>query len=228
MTDLNMMMREQARSGLKAQLDAAVTNGDLEAANKIAADMEKLAVSTAPKAPAFGNDEIKAELDKQPWFGIDPRKSAKVVELGKTMDPKKFATAAAFAEALVKAVDEEFKTRTPAKGETDGEDEGEEDEEDDEGETDGEGGKTEPKTKAKPRRTDAPGEGDASSRSSSARRTSGPWLKLSDAPGDIQKEVRRAAERFVPAGAAKEQREKFITKALESHYAAHSRGKGKK
>ena len=81
MSDFNTMLREQARTGLQTQLDAAVTNGDAEAARKITGDLEKLAVATAPKPPAFSDSDIRTELDKQPWFGIDPKKSAKVVEL---------------------------------------------------------------------------------------------------------------------------------------------------
>ena len=219
MTDLNMMMREQARNGLQAQLDAAVTNGDTEAARKITTDLEKLAVSTAPKAPAYGQDEIRAQLDKQDWFGIDPKKSARVIELGKHMDPKKFPTAEAFAAALVKAVEEETKPAggAPAEGDGDGE-----------GGAEGAGGDEGDDDKGKkPRRTDGPGEGDANQRGA-ARRAAGPWTKLSDAPPDVQKEIKRSADKFVSAHATKEQREGFMTKALESHYAAHQRTKGKK
>ena len=72
MTDLNTMMREQATLGLQTQLDAAVTAGDAEAARKIAGDIAKLAVSTAPKAPPYGDAEIRAELNKLDWFGVDP------------------------------------------------------------------------------------------------------------------------------------------------------------
>jgi hypothetical protein len=116
--DLNMMMREQARNGLQAQLDAAVTNGDTEAARKVAKDIAALEVSTAPKSAPYGSEDIKAELNKQDWFGVDPKKSAKAMEFGKTMDLAKFPTAAAFAAAVVKAVDEEFK---PAKADDAGE-----------------------------------------------------------------------------------------------------------
>lgn len=221
MSDFNVMLREQARTGLQTQLDAAVTNGDTETARKVTADLEKLAVSTAPKPPAFNNEDIKAELDKQAWFGIDPRKSAKVVELGKTMDPKKFATAAAFAEALVKAVDEEFKPAgravEPPENETDEEREARETEEQEAAEA---------AKAAKPRRTDGPNDSDTAG--NRARRSAGPWTKLTDAPPDIQKEIKRTADRFVSSTAPKEQRDKFIAKALESHYATHQRTKGKK
>ena len=202
-----MMMREQARAGLQTQLDAAVTNGDTAAATKIAEDIAKLAVQSAPKAPPYGDVEIRAELEKAPWFGIDPKKSAKAVEFGKTMNPKKFATAEAFAVALIKAVDEEFK---PAAAEVE-----------EEAETEGE------KKPVKKRATDAPGEGDALGNRTATNRRTGPWTKLTDAPADVQKEIKRTADKFVSSTAPKEQREKFIAHALESHYATHLR-KGKK
>jgi hypothetical protein len=210
-----MMMREQARAGLQTQLDAAVTNGDTAAATKIAEDIAKLAVQSAPKAPPYGDVEIRAELEKAPWFGIDPKKSAKAVEFGKTMNPKKFATAEAFAVALIKAVDEEFK---PAAAEVEEEAETETEEE---AETEGE------KKPVKKRATDAPGEGDALGNRTATNRRTGPWTKLTDAPADVQKEIKRTADKFVSSTAPKEQREKFIAHALESHYATHLR-KGKK
>jgi hypothetical protein len=211
-----MMMREQARNGLQVQLDAAVTNGDAEAARKIAKDLEVLAVSTAPKAPAFTDVDIRAELDKQPWFGTDPKRSAKAVEFGKTLDPKKFASAALFAEALVKAVDEEFKPAGAANAGT-----GNEEEDDGADEGDDDKGDTKPRKRA----TDGPGEGDATQRNNT-RTAKGPWAKLSDAPGDVQKEINRTADKFAPK--TKEGREGYVKRALEAHYASHQRTKGKK
>lgn len=212
--DLNIMMREAARTGLQAQLDAAVTNGDTEAARKAADDIAKLDVSTAPKAAPFNGDDIKTELKKLDWFGVDPKKTAKAMELGKHMDLSKFSTAAAFAAAVVKATEDDLKPASAAKEEE--ADEEEEVNEEEEG-----------KEKTKPRRTDAPGEGDATNRT--IRRTSsGPWVKLADAPADVQKEIKRQADKFVPSKASKEQREVFISKALESQYAIHQRSKGKK
>jgi hypothetical protein len=208
-------MREQARAGLQSALDAAVTNGDTEAARKVAADIAKLEVSTAPKAPPFGDTEIRAQLDKQTWFGTDPKRSAKAVEFGKTMDPKKFPTAEAFADAIVKAVDEEFKPATAAKTE----DEPNEDDEDEDEPKDDEAPK-----KAK-RKTDGPGEADALGRPAGSRR-SGPWTKLSDAPAEVQAEIKRTANKFAPK--TKEGRDKYVARAVEAHYAAHLRTKGKK
>ncbi len=224
------MMREQALSGLRTQLDAAVTNGDTEAARKVTDQIANLTLQTAPKAPPYGDAEIRTALDKAPWFGTDPKKSGKAVEFGKTMDPKKFATAEAFAEAIIKAVDEEFKPAGSAapKGE-EGEEEGEENETDEEREEREAEEAEAAKAARKTRRTDGPGEGDAlNGRGAANRRSSGPWAKLTDAPADIQKEIKRQAEKFVPSTAKKEQRDKFITNALASHYAQFQRSKGKK
>lgn len=211
MADLNVMLLEHARTGLQSQLDAAVTAGDTDAARKAADELAKLSSATAPKAPPYGDAEIRAELDKLDWFGTDPKKSGRVIELGKTMNPKKFSTAAEFAAALVKAVDEEFKPAAAAAGE--GDEEGE-DETDEEGED---------KKPPKKRATDGPTDGDAGTR---ARRPAGPWLKISDAPADVQKEIKRTADKFAPK--TKEGREKYVEKALEAQYAAHLRSKGKK
>lgn len=221
MSDLNMMMRDQARAGLQLQLDKAVTDGDTAAATKIADDIAKLALSSAPKAPPYGDVEVRAELDKQAWFGTDPKRSAKAIEFGKTMDPKKFASAEAFAIAIIKAVDAEFKpaNATAAGGDegTGGDDESPEDQGED---TLGE----DPPVAKKPRRTDAPGEQEAIGRSG-VRTAKGPWTKLSDAPADVQKEIKRAADKFVSSTAPKEQREKYVAKALESHYGQYVQSK---
>lgn len=211
--DLNVMMREQAAAGLQTALDKAVTDGDTVAARKISDDLAKLAVSAAPKAPPFTGDDVKTELSKLDWFGVDPKKSAKAIEFGKTMDLKKFASADLMAAAIVKAVDVEFPAPKT------------EDEEDADTET-GQGADVtgEPKPK---RKTDGPGERDAGT-GTGTRRTAGPWTKLADAPADVQKEIRRAVDKFVSNKAPKEQREGYITRALESHYAQHQRKAGKK
>lgn len=215
MNDLNTMLRDQARGALQTALDAAVTNGDTEGARKITSDLEKLAVSTAPKALPYGDVEIRAELDKQPWFGIDPKKSAKAVEFGSKMDPKKFASAELFAAAVVKAVDEEFKPAAAAPGEDDEEEPGNDQGEDVLGE----------KPEKKARRTDGPNDGDANVRAA-ARRTSGPWVKITDAPTEVQKEINRTADKFAPK--TKEGRASYVTKALDAHYTQHQRTKEKK
>lgn len=216
--DLNVMMAEQARNGLQTQLDAAVTNGDTEAARKITDELSKLAVQTAPKTPPYGDAEIRAELNKLEWFGTDPKKTGRVLALGKDMDPKKFATAALFAGALVKAVDDEFK---PAAGEGEEEPGGGEEEP-------GEGDTGKEKPAPRTRRSDAPGEGDTGN-ARPVRRASGPWEKMTDAPADVQAAIKKSADKFVPSNAPKEQREKYISSALASHFNAHQqRNKGKK
>jgi hypothetical protein len=133
------------------------------------------------------------------------------------MNPKKFATAEAFAAALIKAVDEEFK---PAAADPDPADDPEDDPADDPAE--------DPPAAKKKRATDAPGEGDALGNRTATNRRTGPWTKLTDAPPYVQKEIRRTADKFVSSTAPKEQLEKFIAHALESHYATHLRTKGKK
>lgn len=212
MADLNVMLMEHAKAGLQTQLDTAVTNGDTEAARKAADELAKLSAATAPKAPPYGNAEITAELEKQPWFGIDPKKSARVVELGKSMNPKRFNSAVEFAAALVKAVEEEFK---PTGKQADAEDgEADDDAEDEEADDDKGGKETPPK---KPRASDGPSDNDATG-STRTRRT-GPWAKMSDAPSDVQKEINRTADKFAPK--TKEGREKFVVKALEAQYVRH-------
>lgn len=222
MPDLNVMLLEHARTGLQAQLDVAVTNGDTEAARKAADELSKLSSATAPKAPPYGEAEIRAELDKLEWFGTDPKKSARTMELGKTMNPRKFNTAAEFAAALVKVVDEEFKKPAPAAADTDaGEGDGE-----DAGEGDGEdAGEGDGKPKPKPRASDAPGDSDTGTGNRTPRRT-GPWVKMSDAPADVQKEIKRTADKFAPK--TKEGRESFVTRALQAHYDKAQLAKGKK
>lgn len=219
MSDLNTMLRERARTGLQTQLDAAVTNGDTAAATKIADEIAKLAVSTAPKAPAYGDAEIRAELNKFDWFGVDPKKSGRVLALGRDMDPKKFPDAAAFAVALVKAVDEEFKV--VPKNEDD--EPGDEEDENAEGEEDDADKK---KTVVKKKRTDGPGENDTGVRARNSR-SSGPWVKMSDAPPEVQKEINRSLGKFLSSNASEDQKKSFRAKALESHYNAAQQKKGK-
>lgn len=217
MPDLNVMLLEHAKSGLQAELDAAVTNGDTDAARKVADKISALNSAAAPKPSlAYGDAEIRAELNKLPWFGVDPKKSGRTIELGKTMDPKKFGNAAEFSAALVKAVEEEFKPAAAAAPENETDEEREE-REAEEAET------AAAKTK-KPRASDGPADGDTGG--TRTRRTSGPWLKMSDAPADVQKEINRTADKFAPK--TKEGREKYVAKVLEAQYNAAQLRKGKK
>lgn len=221
MADLNVMLLEHAKSGIQAKLDLAVTNGDTEAARKAADELTALNVAAAPKpAPtAYGEAEIRAELDKLDWFGTDPKKSARTVELGKTMNPKKFGSAADFAAALVKVVETEFKKADAGEGDGEGDGEGADGEDDGEGET----GTTKPP--AKRRASDGPSDGDTGTANRN-RRTSGPWAKLSDAPADVQKEINRTADKFAPK--TKEGREKYVAAALGAQYSAYKIRNGKK
>jgi hypothetical protein len=214
MNDLNTMLREHAKTGLQSQLDAAVTNGDTAAATKIANEIAQLAVATAPKAPPYGDTEIKAELNKLDWFGVDPKKSGRALALGRDMDPKKFSDAVSFAAALVKAVDDEFKPAAPEVED--------EDPEDDEDPKDGDGEK-----KPVKKRTDGPGDNDTGVRSRSSRTPSGPWAKVTDAPPEIQKEITRSMNKFLSSNATKEQKDGFRAKALESHWNAAQQKKAK-
>lgn len=218
MAELNTMLLEHARAGLQVQLEVATTNGDIDAVRKVTTELEKLAVSSAPKAPPYGHAEIQAELEKQDWFGVDPKKSARAVELGKSLSLKRFGTAAEFAAALVKAVDEEFKPAGSG-GTGDAEDADAEDEE-----TENENEPTGVARPKKPRASDGPGDGDAGA--ALARRKSGPWTKMSDAPSDVQKEINRTADKFAPK--TKDGREKFVAKALEAQYNAAQTRKAKK
>lgn len=212
--DVNAMLRQTAQTAIQGRLDEAVKNGDTEAATKAANELATLAVQTAPKAPAYGDAEVREELNKQAWFGIDPKKSAKALEFGKTMDPKKFPSAEAFAKAINDAVEAEFKP-APAAGASDGDDGENEDGDDDTG------------VKPKQRKTDGPKDGDLSG-GGGGRGARGPWTKLSQAPSDVQADVRRQADKFLPGNATKEQREGFEKRALETHYKAAQAKKASK
>jgi hypothetical protein len=228
--DLNVMLRQTARSGLEAKLAQAVVDGDQEAAKKIAKEMSDLELQTAPKAPPYGDAEIRAELNKLPWFGVDPRKSAKAMQYGKDLDPRKFTTAEAFAKAVADAVAEDFKPvfeTLPKDEEGNGEGEGEGEEGDGEGEGEGEDGKDKNKSSKPRKRTDGPDESDTDG--SRPRRTAaGPWKKMSDAPPAVQAEIRRTATKLLGARATEDQRKVFEARALQGHYAAHQRGKQRK
>jgi hypothetical protein len=217
--DLNTMLREQAVTGLQTRLDAAVTNGDTEAARKITKEMTDLAIATAPKGNTYGDAEIKTELNKLDWFGVDPKKSGRALALGRDMDPKKFPDAMAFTAALVKAVEEENKPLAPkTEDETDEEREDREAEEKEAAEA--------AKAAGKKKLTDGPGERDGGARPS-RRTSSGPWTKLSDAPAEVQVAIKRSTEKFISSNAPKEQRDLYQKKALESHWNTAQLKKGK-
>jgi hypothetical protein len=211
MADIETMLRQQMQQTLTNQLDTATQAGDIAAVRKTAQQIAELAAATAQpaKKPAFTNDDIKKSIKaKAEWFGTDPRRSAKVVEFGKNMEPESFATADAFADAVIKAVDEEFKTVKA--------------EETDDDDLDNDEPKEEEEKPAARKKTDAPS-GDTG-RSIVRAKTSGPWAKLSDAPKEVADQIRTFADKST-RNATKEAKEKFITTALATAYAAAQRKK---
>lgn len=114
MSDLASMLRQQMQNTLNSSLDAAVQAGDINAARKVTKDILDLGLAeakatTAVKAPPSPKDIKAAVAAKADWFGVDPRKTAKTMELAKMMDPERFTSAEAFADALLKTVTEEEK-----------------------------------------------------------------------------------------------------------------------
>jgi hypothetical protein len=210
--DLEVMLRAQIQNNLDRQLNASVQAGDIQAARATAKQLQDLALASVKntgKVP-FTDADIRAAIKtKATWFGVDPRRSAKIVEFGKNMEPQSFKSAEEFADAVIKAVDEEFKTAKEPEDEP--EDEEPEDEELE-------------KKAAVRKKTDAPS-GDTAR--AMPRRSSGPWAKLSDAPKEVADQIRSATDKFT-RNATKEQREKYITTALATAYAADQRAKGRK
>jgi hypothetical protein len=209
MADIETMLRQQMQQTLTNQLDTATQAGDIAAVRKTAQQIAEFAAASAQpaKKPAFTNDDIKKAIKaKAEWFGTDPRRSAKVVEFGKNMEPESFATADAFADAVIKAVDEEFKT---AKAE-------------DEEPVEDEEPKEEEEKPVARKKTDAPS-GDTG-RSATRGRSIGPWAKLSDAPKEVADQIRVFADKST-RNATKEAKEKFITTALATAYATAQRKK---
>ncbi len=209
MTDMNTLLRNQLNASLTGQLNAAVQAGDIAAAHNATKAIAELAVANVPQqaaaaGPKFSNDDIRKTMQtKAPWFGTDPRRSAKAVEFAKNMEPTAFATVEAFSDALIKAVDDEFKPATEKVDQEIEEDTEEKNE------------KEKPVTR---KRTDAPG-GDTG-RSASRVGGSGPWGKLSDAPKETADLIRTQADKFTRT---KEARDKFITTALGVAYTDNQR-----
>src|SRR4029077_14435340 len=111
--------------------------------------------------------------------------------------PQSFKSAEEFADELIKAVDDEFDPK-------------EEESNDDPEE--------EPKKVAR-KKTDAPS-GEAAR--AVPRRSSGPWMRLSDAPKEVADQIKHSADKFT-RNATKEQRTKYIETALATAYAADQR-----
>jgi len=215
MADLEQMLKNQVQANLTYALDSATQAGDIQAARKAAQQLQEFALSTVKPAdaPSFTNADIRTAIKaKAPWFGVDPRRSAKAVEFGKNMEPQSFKSAEEFAKAIIEAVEDDFKP--PEEDDEKEEYEKEDEEEDDEKE----------EKKVARKKTDAP----SSSMSRAVpRKSSGPWTKLSDAPKEVADTIKKASDKFT-RNATKEQRQKYVETALATAYAADQRSRGKK
>lgn len=208
--DLEAIVRQQQQNMLVNQLDSATQAGDILAARKAAQQLQEFALQHRnPDVAQFTNADIRASLKvKAPWFGVDPRRSARAVEFGKNMEPSAFKSADAFAEELIRSIEEEFEEEDKPRRIED--DDSPEDEEPD-------------KRNAR-RKTDAPSSAMARA---VPRRSSGPWMKLSDAPKEIAQTIKASADKFT-RNATKEQRDRYIATALGTAYAADQRSRGRK
>jgi len=206
--DLDELMRKTTLDTLTSQHEAAVVNGDVAGAKAAADKLAEFKLATAPKPAVqtgFGDTEVKAELNKLPWFGADPKKSAKAMDAARNMSTAKFATPQAFVEAVVKAVEDDAAATTTATEEP--------------GDDDDDAGKA--ATKPATRRTDGPRDDDTGARGRGAG--GGAWSKLSEAPKDVQARIKASAQKFLPAAATEEQRKNFHKRALDAAYAEHQR-----
>lgn len=205
--NLETMLHGQVQANLVRALDSAVQAGDIKAAREATNQLADLHLQNSKKAPAqFTNVDIRESLKKKaPWFGVDPRRSAKAVEFGKNMEPTSFKSADEFADKLIKSIAEEFDEEEGDEEEADGPEETEE-------------------KKVARKKTDAPS---SAMGRAIPRRNSGQWVKLGDAPKEIADTIKASADKFT-RNATKEQREKFITTALGTAYAADQKLKGKK
>jgi hypothetical protein len=206
-SDLEQMLRNQLQNNIVHRLDSATQAGDIQAARKAAMELSEFNQKhRPPDTPSFTNADIRLAIKaKAPWFGVDPRRSAKVVEFGKNMEPHSFKSAEEFADKVIEAVEEEYNEKEEPEAE-------EEDEEKEE-------------KKVERKKTDAPSSSGA--RAIPRRASAGPWAKLSDAPKEVADQIRGAADKFT-RNATKEQREKYIATALGTAYAAEQRAKGRK
>lgn len=219
MADLEQMLRNQVQANLTYALDSATQAGDIQAARKAAQQLQEFALSTVKPAetPSFTNADIRAAIKaKASWFGVDPRRSAKVVEFGKNMEPSSFKSAAEFADAVIEAVEDDFKSPEEDDEKEEYEKDKKEEDEDDEEEK-------EKKVVAR-KKTDAPSSGGARA---IPRKSSGPWTKLSEAPKEVADSIKRATDKFTQ-NATKEARAKYVETALATAYAADQRSRGKK
>jgi hypothetical protein len=212
MTDLATMLRNQMQQNLQNSLDTAVQAGDITAARNATKQILDLSLAEARSSTAAKKvptkDEIKAAISaKAAWFGIDPRKTAQAVELGKMMDPERFDSAEAFAAALLKSLDTEAAAAAASAA-------GEGEEDDGEGEDEGE---TERQPKKRKNATERPelGAGGAPAVTSNLRRAfeSGDIKAL---PRAAQEAIKKSADKLA-RNADEKGRKAFITNAVKAH-----------
>lgn len=211
MSDLATLLKQQMEGTIARSLDAAVASGDTQAARAAAKQFADLQVASVPKtSPAKKpptSDEVKAALSaKLDWFGIDPRKSAKIAEIGRNMLPERFDTAEAFADALIKTYNDEEKAanKTTEEEEEPAEEEAVEEEEPAERKPARRNGTQQPELNA------------------GARQTVGSNLRRAYETGDIKflpraaaDDVKRSASKFA-ANSTDKQKEAFIRNAVKT------------
>lgn len=236
MTDLATMLKQQMQNTLTAQLDSAVQAGDIAAARKAAQAVSELAVASVPRTSGKSvptTDAIKAALmAKADWFGVDPRKSAKAVELGKMMDPSRFETAEAFADSLLKEIEKDEKAAGKDDDNEDGEDDENQDGED--GESEDAEAEAAAEKRREARRNDKRRDGTAGRELNVGGRSApGNSLRQAFETGDIKHlprsvadEIKKTADKFA-RNATKEQKAAFIKNAVTARARADLISSGK-
>lgn len=226
------LLKKQMETSIGQQLDQAVASGDAALARKLTADYAALQVATAPKPVAASTvptiDQIRTEFTKlAPWFGIDPRKSQKVIELSRAMDPARFDTPKAAADALLKAYTDEEAAATAAaagQGGADGDDDdaGDDDSagagDDDNGGGDDDNGGTQTRNNQNQRRrnrTQQPELNQGGRQENSNVRRAMDTGEIKFLPRAMADEVRASAERHA-GKATKEVKAAFINNAVKA------------
>src|SRR5215471_2145925 len=231
MTDLNTILRQQMQNNLTAALDQATQAGDIQAARKAAQQLAEFSVASAaaapkpPKKPMTVEEIKKALTDKVEWFGIDPRRSAQIVELGKMMDPERFETPEAFAAALIKEYEKDAKRHSGPKDPEDDENDSDSDNENEESDEDNENDEDEGETMQTQRREaqrPARRNGSAQTELNAGSRSTGNNLRRAFETGDIKhlpraaaSDIRNSADKMA-RNATKEQRALFIQNAVKA------------
>jgi|SRR5579859_4333319 len=224
MTDLNTMLRQQMQNTLTAQLDAATQAGDIAAARKAAQSLMEFSVATAAattkpaKKPPTIEELKKAIMAKADWFGVDPRRSAKAVELGKMMDPERFETADAFADALLKELAKDEKPPRNSDSENNADDDSIDENDDDDSE-DEDAMDAQRQGRNRPARRNGTTQPELNA---GGRSNGGTNLRRAFDTGDIKHlpraaadEIRKSADKFARNGDEK-QRKIFIENAVKA------------